>query len=112
MADESGRIVVRCIFKIDPEFDEEYVRTSRENWELSLEHAGCIEYTYARDLFDPTIAYAYQEWESQEAFEAHSAHPDHQGRMGDVEDYVADGRIKREKIHIYTVDTTVDVLNR
>jgi quinol monooxygenase YgiN len=107
-----GMIVVHARFKLSPALEEEYARTTRENWQRSLGHEGCIEYTYARDLFDPTIIYAYQEWTSQETFDAHSVNPDHLWRNNDIDRYIDEGRFSREKIHFYTVSSIVDPLNR
>jgi quinol monooxygenase YgiN len=37
--------------------------------------AGCIVYSYAIDVLDPTLIRIYEEWESRAALDAHGSQP-------------------------------------
>ena len=108
--EQPGMVVVHASFRVDPAFDDEYVSRARENTDRCLGHEGCLKYGYSRDLFDPTVTYAYQEWTSEEMLAQHAANPDHVGRTRDIERFLAEGRMSRSRVRFYTASKVVDPL--
>lgn len=66
-------IIARLEFK--PEHAEEYTAALAELIEPTLAEEGCLLYSFGRDVKNPNVVWAIEQWESQEALNAHLVAP-------------------------------------
>ncbi len=53
----------------------ELLVVAKPTLEATRREAGCIVYSYAVDVLDPTLLRIYEEWETREALDKHGAQP-------------------------------------
>lgn len=67
--------LVVAVLVSKPDKNEELAGLLRELAAASRGDAGCLSYTFARDLDDPNVFRSFETWESKEAAEAHMQTP-------------------------------------
>lgn len=69
-------IIVEGFVRMERAGDFETVRAAAEaQIAASKAEAGCIDYTYAIDVLDPTIMRVLERWQSWDALETHFKQP-------------------------------------
>ena len=53
----------------------ELLPVARATLEATRKEAGCIVYSYAVDVLEPSLLRIYEEWENRAALEAHGRQP-------------------------------------
>jgi len=64
------------------------------------EEAGCIVYSFAQDLSDPTVIRIFEKWESQEALTAHFTSP----HMATFMEAMASAKIESMETKLYDAE--------
>ena len=64
-------IVIAGWLKFKPEYRDEAIAALVAMHDASSAEDGCISYRFYLDIEDPSKAFLFEEWESQEALDAH-----------------------------------------
>jgi quinol monooxygenase YgiN len=67
----SEAIVVIGTLRIGPDDLEQFAGLLPRLIEHAVGEPGCVHYTFARDLVDPTVFHISEEWETQAALDDH-----------------------------------------
>ena len=96
-------VIVEGFVRMQNAGDFETVRMAAEaQIAASRAEGGCIDYTYAIDVLDPTIMRVLERWESWDALEAHFKEP----HMLVWRDALADVTFLERTIRAHEVSTT------
>ena len=80
-------LVVAGKIQIDPANSDAAVAAAQEVMKETHKEAGCISYTFSRDLSEPGGFLIFEEWESEEALASNFTHLLLEGghvRLGEV----------------------------
>jgi quinol monooxygenase YgiN len=66
-------LIIVGTFRLPPENLASARSSMRTMVELSRREAGCLQYDYAEDVFDPGLIHVTERWADRQALEAHFA---------------------------------------
>lgn len=72
---EARRVIVAGTFRANKGVTHAVMKAMEAMATLSRAEEGCEVYSYARDVFDPTLLRVFEIWRDRDCFTAHRAMP-------------------------------------
>ncbi len=92
-------LVVAGYVRMNPDKVDAAVAAAQTVMEATRQEAGCISYTFSRDLGEPGLFHIFEEWESQAALDAHFKAP----HMATFQQAMGGFDVKEIKVNRYDV---------
>jgi autoinducer 2-degrading protein len=89
---------------VKPEFVDDFIRVTRENYEGTRQEPGNVRWDFSQSEDDPTRFFIYEVYRTKEDFPKHQQTPHYLKWKATVAEWMAEPRVGTRFLNLYPTD--------